>query len=39
MLFTTLMGTEVAATPGEEVEAGDLFFLGDAEVRLNRSDG
>ena len=39
VLFTTLMGTEVAATPGEEVEAGDLFFLGDAEIRLTRSDG
>jgi hypothetical protein len=39
VLFATLMGTEVEATPGVEVEAGDRFFLGDAEVRLQRSDG
>jgi len=38
VLFATLMGTEVAATPGVEIEAGERFFLGDAEVRLQRSD-
>jgi hypothetical protein len=38
VLFTTLMGTEVAATPGEETEAGESFLLGDAEVSLTRSD-
>jgi hypothetical protein len=39
VLFATLMGTEVEATPGVEVEAGERFFLGDAEVRLQRSGG
>jgi len=39
VLFATLMGTEVEAPPGVEVEAGERFFLGDAEVRLQRSDG
>lgn len=39
VLFSTLMGTEVAATPGEATEAGDRFLLGDAEVSLARSDG
>jgi hypothetical protein len=39
VLFATLMGTEVEATPGEEIEAGERFFLGDAEVRLQRSNG
>lgn len=39
VLFSTLMGTEVAATPGEATEAGDRFLLGDAEVSLTRSDG
>ncbi|WP_109210494.1 DUF5684 domain-containing protein [Microbacterium sp. KCTC 39802] len=39
VLFATVMGTEVEAPPGEEVEAGDRFLLGDAEVRLQRSDG
>ncbi|MCJ1706327.1 DUF5684 domain-containing protein [Microbacterium sp. VKM Ac-2923] len=38
VLFATLMGTEVEAPPGEEIEAGERFFLGDAEVRLARSD-
>ena len=38
VLFATLMGTEVEAPPGVEVEAGDRFLLGDAEVRLVRSD-
>lgn len=38
VLFSTLMGTEVAATPGEETEAGERFLLGDAEVSLSRSD-
>lgn len=37
VLFATLMGTEVEAPPGEEIEAGERFFLGDAEVRLARS--
>ena len=39
VLFATLMGTEVEATPGVEIEAGERFFLGDAEVRLQRSGG
>lgn len=39
VLFATLMGTEVEATPGVEIEAGDHFFLGDAELRVQRSDG
>jgi hypothetical protein len=39
VLFATLMGTEVEATPGVEAEAGERFFLGDAEVRLQRSGG
>jgi hypothetical protein len=39
VLFATVMGTEVEATPGEEVEAGDRFLMGDAEIRLVRSDG
>ncbi|MEV5071028.1 FHA domain-containing protein [Microbacterium sp. LMI12-1-1.1] len=39
VLFATVMGTEVEAPTGEEVEAGDRFLLGDAEVRLRRSDG
>ncbi|MFJ6651275.1 DUF5684 domain-containing protein [Microbacterium sp. NPDC091313] len=38
VLFATLMGTEVEAQPGQEIEAGERFFLGDAEVRLTRSD-
>jgi hypothetical protein len=38
VLFTTLLGTEVAATPGEPTEAGERFLLGDAEVSLSRSD-
>lgn len=36
--FATFMGTEVEATPGVEIEAGDKFILGDAQVRLTRSD-
>ncbi|WP_106816545.1 DUF5684 domain-containing protein [Microbacterium timonense] len=39
VLFATVMGTEVEAPSGEEVEAGDRFLLGDAEVRLQRRDG
>ena len=39
VLFATVMGTEVEVPRGEEVEAGDRFLLGDAEVRLQRSDG
>lgn len=38
VLFATLMGTQVEAPRGEEIEAGARFFLGDAEVRLARSD-
>lgn len=38
VLFATLLGTEVEAPPGDEVEAGDRFLLGDAEVRLVRGD-
>ena len=38
VLFATVMGTEVAATPGEATEAGDRFLLGDAEVSLIRGD-
>jgi hypothetical protein len=38
VLFATLMGTEVEAPRGVEVEAGDRFLLGDAEIRLQRSD-
>ena len=34
VLFATLIGTEVEATPGVEIEAGERFLLGDAEVRL-----
>jgi hypothetical protein len=38
VLFATVLGTEVEADPGVETEAGDRFLLGDAEVRLLRSD-
>lgn len=38
VLFATFMGTEVEAQPGQELEAGERFFLGDAEVRLRRTD-
>ncbi|MCR2763227.1 DUF5684 domain-containing protein [Microbacterium sp. zg.B48] len=38
VLFATLMGTEVEATPGVETEAGERFYLGDAEVRLQRNE-
>jgi hypothetical protein len=38
VLFSTVLGTEVEATSGVEAEAGDRFLLGDAEVRLVRSD-
>ncbi|WP_404431213.1 DUF5684 domain-containing protein [Microbacterium lacus] len=38
VLLATLMGTEVEAEPGVELAAGERFFLGDAEVRLQRSD-
>lgn len=39
VVFSSLMGTEIEAIPGEASEAGDRFLLGDAEVRLVRSDG
>lgn len=38
VLFATVLGTEVEATSGVEAEAGDRFLLGDAEVRLLRSE-
>ena len=38
VVFATLLGTEVAAAPGEATEAGDRFLLGDAEVSLRRSE-
>ncbi|WP_396667044.1 DUF5684 domain-containing protein [Microbacterium sp. R86528] len=38
VVFATLVGPEIEATPGEETEAGDRFMLGDAEVRLVRTD-
>ncbi|MGX1701007.1 DUF5684 domain-containing protein [Microbacterium sp. NPDC055357] len=37
VVFATLLGTEVEATPGVAIEAGDRFLLGDAEIRLARS--
>lgn len=39
VLFATLMGTEIEVPSGEEMEAGERFYLGDAEVRLQRSEG
>lgn len=39
VLFATVMGTEVEAPVGEEMEAGERFYLGDAEIRLRRTDG
>lgn len=39
VLFATVMGTEVEAPAGEEMEAGERFYLGDAEIRLRRTDG
>jgi hypothetical protein len=39
VLFSTVMGTDVEIEPGVEAEAGDRFFLGDVEVRLNRVEG
>ncbi|MFG6402758.1 DUF5684 domain-containing protein [Microbacterium sp. P04] len=38
VLFATLMGTEIEVQPGQQLEAGERFFLGDAEVRLKRGD-
>ena len=38
VLFATVMGTEVEAPAGEEVEAGERFLLGDAEIRLRRGE-
>jgi hypothetical protein len=38
VLLVTLMGTEIDAAPGIELAAGERFFLGDAEVRLRRTD-
>lgn len=37
IVFATVLGTEVEVTPGVEIEAGDRFLLGDAEIRLVRS--
>lgn len=39
LLVATLTGTEVEAAPGAEIEAGERFFLGDAEVKLQRNGG
>lgn len=36
VLFVTVMGAEVEAEPGVEVEAGQRFLLGDLEVRITR---
>ncbi len=36
VLFATVMGAEVEAEPGVEVEAGERFLLGDLEVRISR---
>jgi len=36
VLFVTIMGAEVEAEPGVEVEAGERFLLGDLEVRIAR---
>ncbi|WP_375385803.1 DUF5684 domain-containing protein [uncultured Microbacterium sp.] len=38
VLLVTLMGTEIEAEPGVELATGERFFLGDAEVRLQRND-
>lgn len=38
VVFATVLGTEVEAMPGEATEAGDRFLLGDAEIRLVRTD-
>ena len=38
VVLVTLMGTEIDAEPGVELAAGERFFLGDAEVRLRRTD-
>lgn len=37
IVFTTDRGAEIDAAPGVEVEAGEQFLLGDAEIRLARS--
>ncbi|MET0736534.1 MAG: DUF5684 domain-containing protein [Microbacterium sp.] len=37
IVLSTQLGTEVEATPGVEVEAGERFLLGDAQIRLVRS--
>jgi hypothetical protein len=36
VVFVTVMGAEVEAEPGVEVEAGERFLLGDLEVRIAR---
>jgi hypothetical protein len=37
VLLATMLGTDVEASPGVEVEAGEQFLLGDARLRLVRS--
>jgi hypothetical protein len=37
VVFATIMGAEVEAEPGVEVEAGERFLLGDLEVRVTRT--
>ncbi|WP_345449257.1 FHA domain-containing protein, partial [Microbacterium fluvii] len=38
VLFATFMGTDVEAPPGVETEAGEKFLLGDAEIKLVKSE-
>lgn len=37
VLLATMLGTDVEAAPGVEIEAGEQFLLGDARLRLVRS--
>lgn len=37
VLLTTVLGTEVEASPDAELAVGERFLLGDAELRLERS--
>ena len=37
VMLTTVLGTEVEASPGAELAVGERFLLGDAELRLERS--
>jgi pSer/pThr/pTyr-binding forkhead associated (FHA) protein len=38
VLLTDAAGAEVEATAGVEADAGERFLLGDAEIRLERSE-